>query len=328
MTAYVLRRLLWLPVLLLIVSFATFALARFGPGDPIAVIAGQVRDPVVIAQIRADRGLDRPIPQQYLTWLSRAVRGDLGESYAQRGFEVSELIFPRMWISAQLGLVALIIVFAVGVPLGLLAARLAGTWMDPMIIGTLLFLQAIPVMVLIPPLIWMFAVKWQLLPVGGWDGIFALYWIAGVIAIPIPNPHLYIPLVAFTLPGFVGVARLVRITALEVNLEDYVRTARSKGLSEMTVQFKHVLPNALLPLITVVGFALAGIIEGAFFVETLMGINGIGRMTFEAVTSRDYDVILATTVVFASAFVICNLIAEIVYGFVDPRVRIGGSSRS
>ena len=122
-----------------------------------------------------------------------------------------------------------------------------------------------------------------------------------------------------------GVARLVRITALEVNLEDYVRTARSKGLSEATVQFRHVLPNALLPLITVVGFALAGIIEGAFFVETLMGINGIGRLTFEAVTSRDYDVILATTVIFASAFVVCNLIAELVYGLVDPRVRLGAS---
>ena len=115
----------------------------------------------------------------------------------------------------SLGFVALIIVFAVGVPLGLLAARLAGTWLDPMIIGTLLFLQAIPVLVVIPPLTWLFAVKLQWLPVGGWDGIFALYWIAGVIAIPIPNPHLYIPLVAFTLPGFVGVARLVRVTAAE-----------------------------------------------------------------------------------------------------------------
>ena len=325
MGAYVIRRLLWLPVLLVIVSFSTFALARYGPGDPISLIAGQIRDPAVLAQVRADRGLDRPIPEQYMRWLGRAVRGDLGESYMQRGFSVSELIFPRMWISAQLGFVALIIVFVVGIPLGLLAARLAGTWLDPMIIGTLLFLQAIPVLVIIPPLIWLFAVQLQLLPAGGWDGIFAIYWIAGVIAVPIPNPHLYIPLVAFTLPGFVGVARLVRITALEVNLEDYVRTARSKGLSEATVQFRHVLPNALLPLITVVGFALAGIIEGAFFVETLMGINGIGRMTFEAVTSRDYDVILATTVVFASAFVICNLIAELIYGVVDPRVRLGAS---
>ena len=325
MGGYVIRRLLWLPVLLLIVSFSTFALARYGPGDPIAIIAGQIRDPAVLAQVREVRGLDRPIPEQYMRWLNRAVRGDLGESYMQRGFTVSELIFPKMWISAQLGLVALIIVFTVGIPLGLLAARLAGTWLDPMIIGTLLFLQAIPVLVLIPPLIWLFAVQLHWLPAGGWGGVFALYWIGGVIAVPIPDPHLYIPLVAFTLPGFLGVARLVRYTALEVNLEDYVRTARSKGLTEAAVQFRHVLPNALLPLITVVGFALAGIIEGAFFVETLMGINGIGRMTFEAVGSRDYDVILATTVIFSATFVICNLLAELAYGAVDPRVRVGAS---
>ena len=325
MGAYVVRRLLWLPVLLLIVSFSTFTLARYGPGDPVAIIAGQIRDPAVLAQVREARGLDRPIPEQYMRWLNRAVRGDLGESYMQRGFSVSEIIFPKMWISAQLGLLALMIVFAIGIPLGLLAARLAGTWLDPMIIGALLFLQAIPVLVVIPPLIWLFAVQLQWLPPGGWGGVFALYWIGGVIAIPVPDPHLYIPLVAFTLPGFLGVARLVRYSALEVNLEDYVRTARSKGLSEAAVQFRHVLPNALLPLITVVGFALAGIIEGAFFVETLMGINGIGRMTFEAVTSRDYDVILATTVIFSATFVICNLLAELAYGVVDPRVRVGAS---
>jgi ABC-type dipeptide/oligopeptide/nickel transport system permease component len=323
--AYVIRRLAWLPFILLIVSFVTFALARFGPGDPISVAAGQIRDPEVLAQVRAERGLDGSIAEQYARWLVAAVQGDFGESYIQQGYSVSELIFPRMWISAQLGLLALVIIFAVGIPLGLVAARLAGTWLDPAIIGTLLFLQAIPVLVLIPPLVWLFAVQFDLLPVGGWDGVFDIWWIGGVIAIPIPDPHLYIPLTAFTLPGFVGVARLVRISALEVNTMDYVRTARAKGLSEAVVQLKHVFPNSLLPLITVVGFALAGIIEGAFFVETLLGINGIGRLTFEAVTSRDYDIILATTVIFSTAFVVANLLAEIAYGFVDPRVRLGAS---
>ena len=325
MGAYVVRRLLWLPVILLIVSFSTFALARFGPGDPVSVAAGQIRDPQVLAQLRADRGLDQPITTQYYRWLAKALKGDFGESYIQQGFSVSELLFPRMWISAQLGLVALVIVFAVGIPLGLVAARLAGTWLDPMIIGTLLFLQAIPVLVVIPPLVWLFAVQLHWLPVGGWGGIFSIWWIGGVIAVPIPDPHLYIPLIAFTLPGFVGVARLVRITALEVNTEDYVRTARAKGLPESTVQFRHVLPNSLLPLVTVVGFALAGVIEGALFVETLLGINGIGRFTFQAVTSRDYDVILASTVIFSAVFVMSNLLAELMYGWVDPRIRVGAS---
>jgi len=325
MSAYVIRRLAWLPVILLVVSFVTFTLARFGPGDPISVAAGQIRDPEVLAQVRAERGLDDSIPVQYARWLSGAVRGDFGESYIQQGYSVSELIFPKMWVSAQLGFLSLVIIFAVGIPLGLLAARLAGTWLDPAIIGTLLFLQAIPVLVLIPPLLWLFALQLGWLPVGGWDGVFSIWWIAGVIAVPIPNPHLYLPLLAFTLPGFVGVARLVRVTALEVNTMDYVRTARAKGLSEATVQFRHVLPNSLLPLVTVFGLALSGIIEGALFVETLLGIPGIGRFLFEAVTSRDYDVIMAATVIFSAAFVLTNLLAELIYGLVDPRIRLGAS---
>lgn len=325
MTAYIIRRLAWLPVILLIVSFITFVLARFGPGDPISIAAGQIRDPEVLAQVRADRGLDDGLVEQYLRWLGGAVQGDFGDSYIQQGYSVSELIFPKMWISAQLGILALIIIFVVGIPLGLVAARLAGTWADPAIIGSLLFLQAIPVLVLIPPLLWLFSLKLGLLPVGGWDGLFAVWWIGGVIAIPIPNPHLYLPLIAFTLPGFVGVARLVRISALEVNTLDYVRTARAKGLSEAAVQFRHVFPNSLLPLVTVFGLALSGIIEGALFVETLLGIPGIGRFLFEAVTSRDYDVIMAATVIFASAFVLTNLLAEIAYGLIDPRIRLGAS---
>jgi ABC-type dipeptide/oligopeptide/nickel transport system permease component len=325
MGVYVIRRLVWLPVILLIVSFFTFALTRFGPGDPISVAAGQIRDPEILAQIREDRGLDGSVIEQYGRWLRAAIQGDFGESFQQRGFSVSEIIFPRMWVSAQLGLISLILVFGLGIPLGLLAARANGTWIDPLIISTLLFLQAIPILVIIPPLLWLFAVHFDLLPVGGWDGIFSIWWIGGVIAIPIPDPHLYIPLVAFSLPGFAGVARLMRITALEIQTEDYIRTARAKGLPESQISLKHVLPNSLLPIVTVVGFALASIIEGAFFVETLLGIPGIGRFIFEAVGSRDYDVILATTVIFSGVFVVMNLFVELTYGFIDPRVRIGTS---
>ena len=325
MAAYVVRRLVWLPFVLLVVSFLTFTIARFGPGDPITVAAGQIRDDEILEQIRADRGLDGSVLEQYRSWLSDAVRGDFGESFQQRGFTVSEIIFPKMWVSAQLGLIALVIVFGLGIPFGLLAARANGTWIDPFVISVLLFLQAIPVLVVIPPLLWLFAVQFNLLPVGGWDGLFDIWWIGGVVAIPIPDPHLYIPLVAFTLPGFAGIARLTRITALEVQQEDYIRTARAKGLPESSVAFRHVLPNSLLPLVTVVAFALAGIVEGAFFVETLLGIPGIGRFTFQAVVSRDYDVILATTVVFSAIFVLMNLAADLAYGMIDPRIRVGAA---
>lgn len=329
MFAYIARRLLWLPVILFIVSFIAFTLTRFGPGDPVAVAAGQIRDPVVLERVRAERGLDKSVVEQYWRWASRAVRGDFGESFQQQGFTVGELIYPKMWISAQLGIVAIAIVFGVGIPLGLLAARLSGTWLDPLIIGGLLSLRAIPSLVLIPPLIWLFAVQLDLLPSGGWGGgLIDIYWIGGVLAVPIPDPHIYIPLVAFTLPGFAGVARLVRVTALEVQTEDFIRTARAKGLSESAVTWRHVFPNSMLPLITVVGFALASVLEGAFFVEILYGIPGIAQFTLQAALRRDYDVIMATTVIFAGVFIVMNLVVDIAYGFVDPRIRLGGGATS
>jgi len=325
-TGYIIRRLLWLPVTLLVVTFLTFTIARFGPGDPVSIAAGQIRDPEVLERVREERGLDGSVFEQYQRWLGDAVRGEFGESYLQRGFTVSELIFPKMWVSAQLGLLALTFVFGLGIPLGLLAAWANGKWLDPFIISALLFLQTLPVVVLIPPLLWLFALQLGWLPVGGWDGIFDIWWIAGVIAVPIPDPHLYIPLLALSIGGFASVARLVRITALEVLTEDYVRTARAKGLPESTIALRHVLPNSLLPVVTVVGFALVGILEGAFFTETLLGIPGIGRFTFEAVSSRDYDVILALTTVLTAAFVVINLVVEIAYTFIDPRVRLGASA--
>ena len=326
MTGYVIRRASWLPVHLLIVTFFTFAIARFGPGDPVSVAAGQFRDPEVLARVRAERGLDGNLLEQYGRWVQRAVQGDFGESFLQRGYSVGELIRGKMLISAQLGLLALLVVFGLGIPLGLLAARANGTWIDPVVISTLLFLQAIPVLVVIPPLLWLFAVQFDILPTGGWDGLIDIWWIGGVVALPIPDPHLYIPLFVLALPGFASVARLVRITALEVLSEDYVRTARAKGLSEYTVAVRHVLPNSLLPVVTVVGFALVGILEGAFFAETLLGIPGIGRFAFEAVGSRDYDVILALTVIISTVFVLMNLLVELSYAFIDPRVRLGAAA--
>lgn len=327
MTQYALRRLLWLPVTLLAVSFLTFTIARFGPGDPVRVAAGQHADPKVLEQIRADRGLDLPLPQQYVRWLSKAIQGDFGESYQQRGFSVAELIFPRMWVSAQLGLIVIVLQFALGVPLGLVAARYAGSWIDPVIISTLLFVQSIPILVVIPPILWLFALEWGLLPTGGWDGLIDILWIQGVIAIPVPDPHLWIPVSVMTLPGLAGVARLVRVSALDVQVEDYVRTARAKGLAESSVQLRHVFPNSLLPIVTVIGMSLVGVLEGAFFVETMLGIPGIGRFAFESVGSRDYDSIMALTVVLAGAFVVFNLLAELLYARIDPRIRLGAGTR-
>ena len=327
MAGYVIRRLMWMPVILVIVSFMTFTIARFGPGDPVSVAAGQIRDPEVLARVRAERGLDGPVQVQYLRWVGRVVRGDFGESFIQRGYSVRELLVPKMLISAQLNLLSMVIVFAVGIPLGLLAAWFQGRWLDPFIISTLLFLSSIPVLVVLPPLQWLLAVQYHVLPIGGWGGLISIWWIADVIAIPIPDPHLYLPLLVLTVPGFAGVARLVRVTALQVATEDYVRTARSKGLPERTVALHHVLPNSLLPLVTVVGIELAGVLAGSFFVETILGIPGVGSFTFESVKSRDYDVILATTLILGAFFIVMNLVTDLAYAWIDPRIRVGGAVR-
>jgi ABC-type dipeptide/oligopeptide/nickel transport system permease component len=304
---YILRRLLWAPLILLAVSFIAFTITRFGPGDPISVAMGQYRDPEVLARVRHEKGLDKPLLDQYRIYIWNVLHGDLGESLSHQGYSVSEVIFPKMWVSAQLGLVALIITFGVGIPVGILAALKQGSWMDPASISTFLFLQSVPVLVTVPVMLLVFVLRLHWLPTGGWEGIL--------------SKHIVIPALALSLPGIAGVARLMRATTLDVLKEDYVRTARAKGLPEFTVVSQHVARNALLPLVTIIGISLVTLLEGAFFTETLLGIPGIGRQAFESVTSRDYDVILGLTLVLATAFIVANIVIDIAYTFIDPRVR-------
>jgi ABC-type dipeptide/oligopeptide/nickel transport system permease component len=304
---YVLRRLLWAPLILLAVSFITFMAARFGPGDPVSIAAGQYRDPEVLERVRHEKGLDKNPLDQYRIYIWDVLHGNLGESYKSGNRSVTEIIFPKMWISSQLGLVALIITFGVGIPVGILAALRQGTWMDPAAISTFLFFQSVPVLVTVPVMLLVFVLKLHWFPAGGWEGIF--------------NKHIVIPALALSLPGIAGVARLMRAMTLDVLKEDYVRTARAKGLREFTVVSQHVARNALLPMTTIIGISLVTLLEGAFFTETLMGIPGIGRLYLDSVTSRDYDVILGLALVLATAFIVAFIVIDIAYTFIDPRVR-------
>lgn len=304
---YVLRRLLWAPLILLAVSFITFMAARFGPGDPVTIAAGQYRDPEVLERVRHEKGLDKNPLDQYRIYIWNVLHGDLGESYKSGNRSVSEIIFPKMWISSQLGLVALIITFGVGIPVGVLAALRQGTWVDPAAISTFLFFQSVPVLVSVPVMLLVFVLKLHWFPAGGWAGIF--------------DKHIVIPALALSLPGIAGVARLMRAMTLDVLKEDYVRTARAKGLQEFTVVSRHVARNALLPMTTIIGISLVTLLEGAFFTETLMGIPGIGRLYLDSVTSRDYDVILGLALVLATAFIVAFIVIDIAYTFIDPRVR-------
>jgi ABC-type dipeptide/oligopeptide/nickel transport system permease component len=304
---YIVRRLLWAPVILLAVSFIAFTITRFGPGDPVRVAMGQYSNPEALARVRHVEGLDKPLLQQYAIYVKNLAHGSFGESLIYRNRDVAEVIFPKIWVSARLGLVALLIVFAVGVPLGVFAALRQGTWADPLSISVVLLFQSIPVLISIPLMQLVFVLKLHWLPAAGWDGIFSTKTI--------------MPALAISLPGIAGLARLTRATTLSVLREDYVRTARAKGLREFTVITRHVVRNSLLPLVTIIGISLATLVEGAFFAETLLGVPGIGQFAFNSVQSRDYNVILALALILTTTFILATIAIDIAYTVIDPRVR-------
>jgi ABC-type dipeptide/oligopeptide/nickel transport system permease component len=251
--------------------------------------------------------------------------GDFGESYTiYRGQKVWDIIWPRMLVSAQPGLVALVIAFSLGISVGIFAALRQGTWLDPFAIGSFLFVQSIPVLVSLPFLMLIFVVKLGWLPATGWGGPRVDVGPQD-IALGIFSAHIVLPAIALSLPGVAGIARLVRATTLSVLGEDYVRTARAKGLPEIEVVGRHVARNALLPLVTVIGLSLITLIEGAFFTEYILGIPGVGQLAVTAAQSRDYDVILALVLIVTFAFVMANLVTDIAYTLIDPRVRLGES---
>jgi ABC-type dipeptide/oligopeptide/nickel transport system permease component len=318
---YVVRRLLWAPVILLAVSFIIFCIVRLGPGDPIRVAMGQYSDPETLARVRHAEGLDKPLPEQYVIYLKNLFHGQLGESFIYKNRDVADLIFPKMWISAQIGLVALLIIFAVGIPVGIYAALRQGTWTDPFSIGVLLFFLSVPVLITVPVMQYLFVLKLHWLPTGGWACSFNAGPLSGNACIGIFSKRLIMPVLAISLPGIAGLARLTRATTLSVLREDYVRTARAKGLSQFTVLRRHVLRNALLPLVTVVGISLVSLVEGALFTETLLGISGIGQFAFQSVNSRDYNVIMALTLILAATFIVANIVIDIAYTIIDPRIR-------
>jgi peptide/nickel transport system permease protein len=304
---YIVRRLLWLPVLLGAVTFVTFILGYYGPGDPVQVRLGTRYTPEAAARLRREMGLDRPLLVQYADYMRKAIRGDLGESYTYPGRSVSSLIGKKIWVSAQLGFAALLIGVSLGIPLGLLAAYRQGTWVDTALVSSALFFYSMPVFITAPFLILVLAVRLDLLPTAGWKGLF--------------SPHIVMPALVMGLPGIAGIARLTRAAALEVIGQDYIRTARAKGLPEHLVQGRHVLRNALIPVATVVGLSLAGLVEGAFITETIFGIPGIGLLAVDSIFRRDYPVITALTMIFAVSFVLANLLVDILYAFLDPRIR-------
>lgn len=314
MGKYVLQRMIWLPIILLIVSFITFALGRFGPGDPVEVLMGQYADEQVVERIREQRGLNDPIFVQYGRYLKNVTRGDFGESFKYRGRTVSELLKKKMWVSAQLNIAALVLSVSIGIPLGLFAALRQGTFWDT---GTVVFTllgQSIPVFLTAPLLLLVFALKLDILPTHGWGGFF--------------DTRIILPAIVMGVPGIAIITRLTRASTLEVIGQDYIRTARAKGLSEFTVQRRHILRNAMIPVITMLGFSLAGIAFTSFIVERFFGIPGVGNLFIESIFARDFPIINAVIIIGTTMFVLANLVVDLIYPWLDPRIRLGGSYAS
>lgn len=315
LAGHILRRLMFLPITLLVVSFATFYITRWGPGDPVSIYSGQFRDEEAFDRVREQYGLDKPIVVQYGIWLEDVVlHGDFGPSFRFRDRDIPEILAPKIWVSVRLSLYAFLLTFLVGIPIGVLAAIKQGTWMDPFLISIFLFFQSIPALVTVPVMVLVLAARLHWVPSGGFDGMF--------------TTSMIIPTLALSLPGVAGIARLARATTLGTLNEEFVRTARAKGLDEFTIVTRHVARNSVVPVMTtVIGLSLVGLVEGALFTETLLGIPGIGRFTVESVTARDYNVVLAIVLFSATLFVLANLLVDIALAAVDPRVREGGSRR-
>ena len=307
MWKYIVKRLLWLPVLLLAASLMTFTLGTYGPGDPVRVILGNRYDEEIAERIRAQLGLDRPFFVQYGDYIWNFVQGDFGESYRYRGQPVRELIIRKMWVSAQLAMAAMAISLGFGLPIGFFIAHRQGRWEDPTAVTIALVLMSIPVMVSVPALLWTFCLKLNWVPCSGWGGVF--------------DPRIVVPALTMGIPGIAGLTRLMRASTLDTLGQDFIRTAHSKGLGQMVVNGRHVFRNSLIPIVTILAFSLAGLISGAFITETIMGIPGIGRFAVESVFNRDYPVIMAVTLIGSGAFVLANLLADVTYAIIDPRIR-------
>ena len=295
-----------------IVALFVFLLLHLSPGDPATIIAGDYASPADIARIRAQLGLDRPLHIQFTTWLMQLSRGDLGVSIFSN-LPVSQLILQRVEPTLSLALTTLIFAIVVAIPLGILAAWKAGSWVDRTVMAFSVLGFSTPVFVLGYALIYIFALQLGLFPVQGFvsitDGI-------------IPFLHrLVLPSITLSVIFIALFARITRASILEILNEDYIRTAKSKGLGERSILSRHALPNAAVPIVTVIGIGFALLIGGVVVTESVYNIPGLGRLTVDAVLRRDYPVIQGIILVFSGLYVLVNLIIDLLYVALDPRIR-------
>jgi peptide/nickel transport system permease protein len=309
---YIFRRLLAVIPVLAFVGVLVFSLLQLTPGDPAAVLAGDYATPEQISAIRAEMGLDRPVLEQFMSWSSRILQGDLGVSIFSRQ-PVSKLILQRVEPTLVLTLVTVLIAVAAALPLGVLAAWRAGGWMDRGVMSIAVAGYSTPVFVVAYLLVYVFAMQLQWFPAQGYVPLSEGLWRC-LRSVCLPAATL-----AFLYMGLI--ARVTRASVLEVLAEDYVRTARAKGLRQPQVLLRHALKNAAVPIVTVVGIGVASLLGGVVVTETVFNIPGLGRLAADAISRRDYPIVQGLILLFAAVYALINLLVDMSYLLLDPRIR-------
>ncbi len=303
MGTYILKRVLWLIPVVFAVTFITFVLMHAVPGGPWS--SEKAVSPGVQAKINAEYGLDKPIPLQYVDWVVNLAQGDFGPSFRYADRSVNAILADGLPKSIQLGIMAFIVAVALGIPLGIFAALGHNRGPDYLATGVSIIGIATPSFVMAILLVVLFSVILKWFPTGGWKGPET--WVLPVIA----------------LAGYqvAVIARYTRASMLEVTRKDYIRTAQSKGLQARAVVSRHMIRNALIPVVTILGPIFAFLVTGSFIIENFFGIPGIGRYYVQSIAGRDYGLIMATTVIFALTVAVLNVIVDVLYAFIDPRIR-------
>jgi len=311
MTTYVLRRLLLMLPVAFLVTVGVFMLIHLTPGDPALILLGEDRSPQAIAQIHQQLGLDKPLYVQYVIWIGRLGHGDLGRSITTNQ-PVATAIGERLPATIELGLVALLWSLAVAIPLGTIAAVRRGSLADQVATGITVGGVSIPNFFIGIVLIFVLSVSFRMFPFGGY---------VPFTQDPLENlRHVVLPAIALGTAGAAINMRFTRSSMIEVLNHDFIRTARAKGASWKRVVFIHALKNALIPVVTIVGLQIGGIIEGAVVTETVFTWPGVGRLAVESIFDRDYTVVQGIVLLAAFSYMVANLMVDLVYGWLDPRI--------
>ncbi len=312
MAAFFVRRLLTALVSIVLASAVVFAAVLAIPGDPAAIILGVTASPDALSALRTQLGLDVPAPQRYLQWLAGLVRGDLGTSL-QYERAVSALVADRVPLSVALAVGAALLATLLAVPVGVFAALRRGTLLDPLVVLASQVGAAVPSFWLGLLLILVFSVELRLLPAGGFPG-----WEAGALA---AWRALLLPVLALGLGQAAVMVRMTRAALLDVLGQDYVRTARAKGLGATSVVWKHALRNAMVTLVTILGLSLTNVFIGSIIIEQVFALPGLGRLALSAIGNRDFPLVQGVVLLYASTIVLLSFLVDLSYGWLDPRIR-------